>query len=182
MAAAVLAALLLVSGCGSSGAGSGGGQSKEDAQASKAISDYFVKKQSSGTTGAGLFGVSRKQGDCLGKGWVDRIGTANLKKYGLLTKGDKVSSQVSPDSLKMSTADAKAATDVLFDCTDVGQKVQTAITKQTGMNAAAKACAKKALTDARLRAVFTGLFSGHTDQAQKELTGPLMKCVSTTTG
>ncbi len=149
----------------------------DDTKASKAISDSIMKQQAGSTSS--ILSMKRKDATCIGDGFVDKIGTDKLKKYGLLTKDLKSDKSVS--NIKMSAGDAKSATGVLFSCTDV----QTMMTRAIGSSAQTKslpagikACINKAFTDDNLRPMFTMVFQGRQSEAQKQLTTPLLKCAS----
>jgi hypothetical protein len=155
-----------LSGCGSN----------DDAKASKAISDSIMKSQKQSSDTSQFFTMKRKDADCIGDGLVDKIGTDQLKKYGLLT--EKLKTKESVTNLKMKAGDAKSATSVLFDCTDVESMMQTAITKSGSVPAAMKSCVTKTLTEENLRPMFTKIFQGKQTEAQKDLTEPMMKCAT----
>lgn len=168
--AAVLAVLALgVGGCGGSG---------DDTKAAKAISDSLMS--SSTQKGNQFLDLKRKDADCIGDGFVGKIGTDKLKKYGLVTKDLKSDKQVT--GVKMSAADAKSATGVLFDCTDVPSMMKTAIGKSAGTSKAVQTCLNKALNDATLRRVFTAVFQGDQAGATKALTTPMTSCMSGSAG
>ena len=170
LAAALLAVLALtLSGCGNSG----------DDQAAKSISDSIMAQQKSGS-GSQFFSMKRKDADCIGKGLVDKIGTDKLQKYGLLTKDNKTKDSVT--NVKMSGGDAKSTTDVLFSCTDVESMMQTAMDKSGNVPAAMKTCVDKVLNEGNLRTMFTKVFQGQQDEAQKALISPMMKCASGSQG
>lgn len=165
LAAAVLAALALtLTGCGAN----------DDETASNAISDSIMKEQKSAESRSQFFTMDRKDADCIGDGLVDKIGVDQLREYGLLTEDNKIKDNVT--NLKMSTADAESATDVLFDCTDVENMMQKAMERSGSIPDEMKACINKVLNEQTLRAMFTKVFSGKHDEAQKELVQPMMKC------
>ncbi len=165
-AVALTAMALSLSGCGSS---------NDDAQAAQSISASIMKsqKKSSDSTSQ-FFTMKKKDADCIGKGLVDKIGTDQLQKYGLLTKNNKSKDQVT--GVKMSTADAKKATDTLFGCTDVEGMMQTAMDKSGSIPKAMKACVNKTLNEKNLRGMFTAIFQGNQDAAKQQLVQPMMKC------
>jgi hypothetical protein len=159
-----------------SGCGNG-----DDTKASKAISDSIIKSQKkTADSSSQFFTMDRKDADCIGDGLVDKIGTDQLKEYGLLT--EKLKTKESVTNLKMKAADAKSATSVLFDCTNVEDMMQTAITKSGSVPAAMKACVNKTLTEKNLRPMFTKIFQGKQSEAQKDLTAPMMKCATGSAG
>jgi hypothetical protein len=167
LAAVLLAVLALaLSGCGNN----------DDDQAAKSISDSIMSQQKSGGSSSQFFSMKRKDADCIGKGLVDKIGTDKLQKYGLLTKDNKTKGDVT--NVKMSEGDAKSATDVLFGCTDVEGMMQTAMDKSGNVPAAMKPCVDKVLNDDNLRTMFSKVFQGQQDEAQKALIQPMMKCAS----
>lgn len=170
-AAAVLAALaLLLGGCG----GGSNDEQTQDEAASQAISDSIMKEQKSNDSASQFFTMKQKDADCIGEGLVDQIGTDQLQTYGLLTKDNKAKDTVT--DVKMSPADAKSATDVLFDCTDVATMMQKAMAQSGDIPDQMKVCINKVLTEDTLRGMFTKIFSGQQEQAQKALVQPLTKC------
>ncbi|MGH3510614.1 MAG: hypothetical protein ACRDPI_10375 [Nocardioidaceae bacterium] len=171
LAPAVLTTLTLaLTGCGGSG---GGGESAGDAAAAKAISAAMLS--GSGANGAG-FTVNKTQADCVGKGFVDKVGTDNLEKYGLLSADGKAIGSVT--GLKMSHRDASAAAGVMIDCTDAAKMLSKAMGSQAGaLDPTTKACLVKILTPANVRALYTGIFEGDEQGAAQRLTTPLLKCV-----
>jgi hypothetical protein len=164
---AVVLAVLVVSlgGCGSD----------DDAKASKAISDSIVKSSKDSSTE--LLTMRRKDADCIGDALVDKIGSEKLQKYGLLTKDMKSKGAI--NTAKMSATDAKAATGVLFDCTDVEAMVESAVNRSDAVSKEMKACVTRLLTEDTLRPMFTQIFQGKQDEATQALTEPLGRCVRT---
>jgi hypothetical protein len=166
--AAVLAALALtVSACGGNG---------DDSKAAKNISASIMQSQK-GSGSTQFLTLKKKDADCIGKGLVDKVGTDNLKKYGVLDKNLKPSKNGISD-VKMSAADAKSTTSVLFGCADVEKMMQSAINKSGQIPKTMQTCVDKALSGDNLRPMFTQLFQGNTDAAQKALTGPMTKCAT----
>src|SRR3954451_341753 len=171
--AALLAALALsVSACGNGGGSTG--MSSEDKTAAKNISSSIMQSQK-GSGSAQFLTLKKKDADCIGKGLVNKVGTDNLKKYGVLDKNLKPSKSGISD-VKMSPADAKSTTSVLFGCADVEKMMQSAINKSGQIPKTMQSCVNKALSEDHLRPMFTQLFQGKTDAAQKALTGPMAKC------
>lgn len=161
---AVLVALAAtLSACG------GGG---DDAKAADAISDSIVSDQNAGSD---VMQVNREDADCIGDGLVDKIGTEQLQEYGLLTEDLKVDKQVT--NVKFSTEDAKAATDTLFDCTDVMGMISKSMPTQ-GMDEATRKCIEDVLTEDAVRGMFVNMFSGKQDEASQALVEPMMKCAA----
>ena len=163
--ATVLTALALcLSACGNSG----------DDEAAQNISDSIMKAQKSSSGSSQFFAVKRKGADCVGKGFVDKIGTDQLQDYGLLNKDNKVKGNVT--GLKMSAGDAKSATDVLFGCTDVETMIKKAMADSGTVPKAMQSCVDKALTEDNLRSMFNQLFQGDSKAANKALVQPMTKC------
>jgi hypothetical protein len=156
------------------GGGSGGGTSAADqARASRSVSDIVMRKDGNGP--AQFVSLRRKDADCIGKGLVDKIGTKQLKKYGLL-RNDLKPSRKTLTTVAMSPADAKDATDVVFGCTDVPARAKAAIGKSGMVPKRMGACVDRTLTERSLRTVFTRLFEGRQQEATKTLTAPLTRC------
>ncbi len=161
-AALTLLALGSVAGCGGN----------DDATAATSISDSIMQGQQAGNTQ--VLDVNRKGADCIGHRLVDKVGTDKLKKYGLLTSDLKMKKDVT--SVKMSPADANAAADTFFACTDVMKMMRTAMSTNTGVSPEVKACFDKALTKDAVHGMFVAMFSGKQAEATKNLTSALMKC------
>lgn len=173
--------LLSLSACGGGGASdAASAQSKKDAKASASISDSLVKGQQAAGAGQ-FFSMKRKDADCIGNGLVDKIGTEQLQTYQLLGKELKAKSSGVTD-VKMSAGDAKAATGVLFGCADVENMMKTAIGKSGNVPAAMKTCVDKTLSEDNLRPMFTKIFQGRQEAAQKELIQPMIKCAKGSQG
>jgi hypothetical protein len=156
-------------------AGGCGGDSS-DQEASKAISDQIMAQQKSDAQTSQFFTMDRKDANCIGDGLVDKIGTDQLRQYGVLTKQNKANKDVT--GVKMSTKDAKAATDVLFVCTDVESMMQKAMANSGQVPDTMKACMNKVLTEGNLRTMFQKVFEGSPEEAQQALITPLMKCTT----
>ena len=163
-AAGIVALALTATGCGGN---------NDDAKAAKSLSDKIVSSQKSGAS-AQFFSLKRKDADCIGKGFVDKIGTDKLQKYGILDKNLKAKQSV--DSVKMSAGDATSATDVFFGCVDVTGMVKKEIGNSGQIPQQMQPCVNKTLTDKNLRPVFTKFFEGNQQDAQKSLVQPMMKC------
>jgi len=163
------------------GGGSGGGSSSaaDEARAARSVSDIVMRKGGNGP--AQFVSLRRKDADCIGKGMVDKIGTERLKKYGLL-RSDLSPSRKTLTAIAMSPADAKAATGVVFGCTDVAAAARTAIGKTGLVPKRASPCVERALTEQALRTVFIRLFEGRQQEATKALTAPLTRCALGTVG
>ena len=141
--------------------------------AAKAISDSIMSSQAAANGSTQFFLMSRADADCIGQGLVDKIGEDQLKKYKMVTDG---ANGATVGTAKMSAADAKAATDVVFECTDVASMMQKAINKSGSMPKQMRNCVNKALTEENLRSMFSKIFEGKQVAAQKQLTTPLLSC------
>lgn len=162
LAAAVAALMLTLTACGND----------EDAEAAKAISDSIMKEQEGG--GSDVFLMKREEADCIGDGFVSDIGTEQLQDYGFLTEDLKTADAMT--EVKMSTEDAQAASDILFECADV----QAMMTQAMGdVPAETKACLEEVMTEDALRELFTLMFSGKQDEASQKLIAPMMECTTT---
>lgn len=165
LTAAVLTVLALtLSACGSN----------DDAKAAKSLSESIMKQQKSAGSTPQLFSVKQKDADCIGNGMVKKIGTDQLKQYGILDKDLKAKKQV--NGVKMSAGDATSATDVFFGCTDILSMVRSAIAKSGTVPARMRTCVDKSLTEATIRPYFVSTFQGKSSQAQRNLTAPMSKC------
>jgi hypothetical protein len=169
LSAAVLTVLaLFLSSCGGGASDSG-----DDARASQAISDIAMRQDPQGP--ARFVKLQRKEADCIGKGLVDKVGTEQLQKYGLLNE-DLKPTRKGLTAVKMSPADAKAATGVVFGCTDVTTKAKAAIGKSGIVPKRLGSCVDRTLTERTLRTLFTKLFEGRQQDATRALMAPLTRC------
>jgi hypothetical protein len=165
-AAAISGLLLTLTACG------GGEGSSDDEAASKAISDSIMKEQKASGS-SDVFQMKQEEADCIGDGFVDEIGTDKLKEYGFLTEDLKTADKLS--DVKMSTEDAQAAANTLFDCADVRKMM----TESMGdLDPKTKACLEDVMTEDALRSLFTKMFSGKQEEAGQELIAPMMKCTA----
>jgi hypothetical protein len=166
---AVLVALVLTLGSLLSACGNG-----NDDEAAQNISDFLVKAQKSPDLSSRFLVVKRKEADCIGKGLVDKIGTDQLQHYGLLDKNNEVKGSVT--QLKMTQGDAKAATGVLFGCTDVVAMMKKATAASGTVPKNLRPCVDKTITKDNLRVLFTHVFEGDQDAARKDFVQPMTKC------
>ncbi len=182
LTASVLGVLLLsLSACGGSGTtDAASARSTEDVKASKSISASIMKSQKSATGSSQFFSMSQKDADCIGNGLVDKIGVKQLQTYKLLDKNLKTRDSVT--NATMSAKDATSASGVLFGCTDVQGMMKQAISKSGNLPPTMKPCVDKTLTESNLKAMFTQIFQGQQQAAQKELVTPLMKCATAAAG
>lgn len=148
----------------------GGG---DDDAAAKAISDSIMKEQEGAQDS--VFAMKRDEADCIGDGFVDDIGVDKLKEYKFLD--DEL--QAKPmTNIVMKPDDAKAATDVLFECADVEGLMNDALGAGGQMDERTKACLDKVLTEDRLKSMFTLMFSGEQEKANQEVIQPLTECAT----
>lgn len=162
--ALLLAALLGLAGCG--------GGTEETAKSS--IADSLMKQQPD-QPAAKMLSLERDEAECIADGMVDGIGVDQLQEYGMLTEEGTVDQSVG--DVKLSRKDAETLTDAMFSCTDVRQMVRKSLAKEMGdQDKAVRACVDKVLTEDALRSMFVAVFSGNSDDASKELVGPLMNC------
>jgi hypothetical protein len=164
LVAAVLA--LTLSSCGNN----------DDAKASKAISDQVMASQKSSSGTSQLLKLKQKDADCIGDGMVDKIGTDQLQEYKILTKELKPNKDVT--GVTMSKGDAKSATDVLFDCTDVPAMMQKALNSGGQIPDNMKECVNKQINEDNLRPMFEKVFNGKQDEATQGLIKKMTACAS----
>jgi hypothetical protein len=167
-AAAAIAALTLttLAACGGS---------DDDETAAKAISDSIMKEQDGAA--ADVFAMERSEADCIGDGFVEEIGVEQLQEYGFITEDLKAEPMT---SVTMDTADAEAATGVLFDCADVTELMSEAMAAGQQVDEKTQQCLEDVLTEEKLRTMFTLMFSGKQDEANQEIVRPLMECAAPT--
>jgi hypothetical protein len=166
--AAVLTALVL--GLASLLVACGG---NDDAKAQQNISDFLVTANKSPQLSSPFFAIKRKDADCISKGLVHKVGTDQLKKYGLLDKNLEVQNIT---HLKMSKSDAETTTRVAFGCTDVVAKERKAVAASGQVPKAMRPCLSRVLTESSLRRLFVQVFQGDQQAAQRELVRPMLKC------
>jgi hypothetical protein len=151
--------LLALAGCGGGGdeGGGDGGTSAEDAKAADSISSTIQKTSSLQSAGVTL---TSSDADCIGKGFVDKIGRENLQKYGLIDKNDGPGTIGASGTLHMSAADARSAAQVLADCVDLKKILSDALSQGTDLTAKQKECVTDKLDEATLTKVFASVFQG----------------------
>ena len=154
-------------------------RSSEDAKASDAIAHSFMASPGSGG-GDELLGLDRKDARCIGLGVVDKLGIRKLEEYGVLSK--QLNGKGSVDKVRLSPADARTTTAVLFTCADVTGMIWKAVDKGGQVPARVRPCVRKALGEDNLRPVFVSYFEGRKQVAQKSLVRPIMACAHATGG
>ena len=128
---ALLAAVLVLSGCGAS----------EDDEAKTAISDYLMEQQADDQ----MITLEQGEADCISEGMVDGIGVDKLKEYGFLKEDGTVNENA--ETPEMAQGDAETMVDSMFDCTDVMATMQDELAKSMGdQPAEVKDCFEEALT------------------------------------
>lgn len=140
----------------------------QEEEASKAISDSMVKN------GDETFQVTRDQADCVGDGFVDKIGVDQLKEYGVITEDLKTDGGI--DSVKMSKDDAGSAADVMLDCADVKKVFTDAMGDQVPEEV--QSCIDEKLNDEVLHDFLVAVFQDDQSGGQEQLMTALQECVS----
>jgi hypothetical protein len=167
-AAAVTALMLTLTACGGN---------DDDEQAAAAISDSIMEGQNNnGDSGNGMFEMKRAEADCIGNGFVEEIGTEKLQEYGFITEDLEAEGELG--DVQMAEPDASAAADSLFECTDVSTMMKEALASSGQMDAKTQACLEDALTEERLKNLFTLLFSGKEEQANQSIMEPMTECIT----
>jgi hypothetical protein len=168
--AAVSGLLLVLTAC------SGIGGNGDDEKASKAISDSIMKEQKASGS-SDVFQMKQEEADCIGDGFVEEIGVDQLQEYGFISEDLKAEPMT---SVSMETADAEAATGVLFGCADVTALMSEALAAGQQVDEKTQKCLEDVLTEEKLRTMFTLMFSGKQDEANQEVVRPLMECAAPT--
>jgi hypothetical protein len=156
--AAAIALLLALTACGGS----------DDDRAADAVAKSLMEE--SGET----FEVTQEQADCVGDGFVERIGVDQLQEYGVITDDLEASDSV---NVKMSQEDAEAAAAVLVECTDASQLFRDAVFSGEEVPEEAQACLDDALTDDLIEAFFAATFT-QDQAAATEAMAPLQECMT----
>jgi hypothetical protein len=151
------------------------GSSDDDETAAKAISDSIMREQDGAA--ADVFAMKRPEADCIGDGFVEEIGVDQLQEYGFISEDLKAEPMT---SVSMETADAEAATGVLFGCADVTALMSEALAAGQQVDEKTQKCLEDVLTEEKLRTMFTLMFSGKQDEANQEVVRPLMECAAPT--
>jgi hypothetical protein len=151
------------------------GGSEDDETAAKAISDSIMREQEGAA--ADVFAMKRSEADCIGDGFVEEIGVDQLQEYGFISEDLKAEPMT---SVSMETADAEAATGVLFDCADVTALMSEALAAGQQVDEKTQKCLEDVLTEEKLRTMFTLMFSGKQDEANQEVVRPLKECAAPT--
>jgi len=150
---AVLLALSLVS-CG-----------EDDAVASDAIADSIIRNNQD-------YGLTRAEADCVGDGFVDRIGVEKLRDDGVLT-GD-LESERGLDQVRMSPEDASVAADVMGECADLKGLFTSAL---PDLPTASRQCVDRELTDEVLHDYVASVLAARPDEGRRALESSLEECV-----
>ena len=152
-----VACLLALSACGGA----------SDSDASDAISEALMSENDD------TFALEQEQADCVGDGFVDKIGVEKLKEYGLLTE-DLEPTDKSLD-VKLEQEDAESAAEVLVGCTDAEKLFQDAMDVGEELPAEVQTCLDEALTEDVLEEFFTATFL-QDQNAMSEAMTPVLAC------
>ena len=147
-------------------AGCGNG---DDDKAAKALSASL--RQNNDSQGLQL---DKKQSDCVGKKLVEKVGTKDLQKYGILTKDLKAKDNVT--NVKMSTEDAQGAADAVTECIDAVEFVVKSLGTYGGKKV--QDCVREKVKEDDVNTFLAKGFEGKQDQAQEQLGKTLMVCAS----
>ncbi|HSE08136.1 MAG TPA: hypothetical protein VLB29_05680 [Nocardioidaceae bacterium] len=156
---ALLASVLVLSGCGNSG----------DDEAKTAISDYFSQQQ------GGQQGSSLKEGqaDCVAGQMVDDIGVDQLKEYKVLNDDGSFNEKI--QGFEMSQEDAEVMANAFLTCTDTLDQMRSQIeSAPQASSPEAKKCFDELLNEENIRSMMVASFSGDQEKAaefQQELMG-----------
>lgn len=153
----VLALVLPFSACGNG----------EDDKAAASISAQIQKDNESGLS------VTTDEADCIGDGFVSKIGTEKLQEYKLIDSDLEATDE---GDVTMSKDDADEAATVFEDCADIKGLMSKAMEGE-GMPDGAKECVDEELTDERLHDFLVGLFSGD-QSASEEFGQAIQECVA----
>lgn len=153
------AALLLASACGSG----------DDDKAAEALAKSLREND-----GAGDLALTKKESECVADKMVEKVGTEDLQKYGILTEDLETEDDVK--DVKMSKGDAGGAADAMTECVDAVDLLVSSL----GENADQQAgdCLRKALDEDDIHDFFAALFRGDQESASKKLTQPMMGCAT----
>lgn len=160
---AVLASVLVLSGCG---------ESEED-KAKTELSSYLIDQQKESQ----MVDLKKDESDCIADGMVDGIGVDQLKEYGLLNEDATVNKDA--ETPKMSQKDAEVMVDSMFECTDVMATMQEQLSSAAGgQTPEVRTCLEDALDEEVVRGVLVGTFTGEQEQAQQDLMAALGACLA----
>lgn len=161
LAGSALALSLALTGCGNG----------DDDKAAKAIAASMMESNDE------TFKVEQKDADCVGEGFVDKIGVDKLKKYGVLTDDLKAKDAGLDGSVTMEAGDADKAADVVVGCVDTKKMFTDSMAKDSGVTEDQKKCMTDALDDDAMKKMFSLIFQGKDEEAGKDLVGPMMACM-----
>lgn len=149
----------------------GCGGSNEERQARDAIAASMLESDDD------TFAVTEEQANCVGDGFVDRIGVDRLQEYGLLS--EDLSSGEDVGDLSMAQEDADEAADVMLDCMDIRESIMSEFDAEIPAgNEETRQCVEESLSDDVLRSFLSAVISGNDTQAEQELmSGGLLTCI-----
>lgn len=143
-----------------------GGNSDAD-HAKASIKAMLIKDQKTDTATPRM---TDDQSGCIANTVVDKIGLKGLQVDGLLDKSNNAVEN-GLGSSRMSTTDASAFVNAMFDCTNDGATIIASVKKEidssaTGTSAAAKACIDSKITPAFTKSLLTAIFARDNSAAQ----------------
>lgn len=148
-----------------------------------AIKAEILTSEQTRTADDSPYQLNDPQADCFAGDLVDHIGAIQLKKDGVIGKGDRVTQAITSSSLTLPPADAGTFVSALFDCTDGGGQVvtrlRTELTSQMrSLPASAKTCINAKLDAGLIRKILVATLSGQgQDQIRAQVTQITEGCV-----
>jgi len=181
VAAAVCAAMFVLTGCGGGddeGGGGGGEASQEDSQTSEAKENIKSSLKEQGTDAFGGVSLSDEQAGCMADGVVDEVGVEKLQEYKLVD-ADLQWTGGEGEAAKLSADDADSVAGVVTDCIDFQKVFEDQINSEseTQLTQEQADCLGDALTDDVVRDALSAQLQGESSDPTEELTGALMGCV-----
>lgn len=159
---ALLASVLVLSGCGNS----------EDDEAKTAIADYFTTEQSGQQASA----MKKDQADCVAGRMVDDIGVDQLKEYKVLNDDGSFNEKI--QGFEMSEEDAEVMADAFLTCTDTLESMKKQVAAAPSASSPeGKACFDELLTEENVKSMMVASFSGDQEKAT-EFQQDLMGCAT----
>ena len=161
LAGSALALSLVLTGCG-------GGDEKK---ASEAIAASMMESNDE------TFKVEQKQADCVGDGFVDKIGVDKLKEYGILTDDLSAKDAGLSGDLSMEAGDADEAADVVVGCVDATKLMADQMAAGGELTQEQQDCVSDALDDDAMKKMFSLIFQGKEQEAGQDLMEPVLACM-----
>ena len=164
-AVALAATSGLLVGCGSN----------DDETASKNLKASILKEDVAGAE------LTEKQAGCLSDDIVEKIGTEQLKEYGLLNDKLKVNKELTNVKLKKKDADSMAS--AFTTCVDAEELIEKQFSQAaSGMSEKQQTCIKDVLTEDKVEEILSLTFQGKAADIQSDLRDDLVKCVQPADG